>query len=264
MALNLPQKTLSKEQQTEITRITIQAGQLLQQHGAESRLIEQTSVRLGLALGAQSIEMSVSADALVLTTLYQGSCITTTRRVHDRGINMQMVCDVQRICVMAEKGLLDAAGVKAKLTKLTPMKYNRWLVIFMIGLSCGSFSHLFGGDASVFLMTFLASACAMLVRQELAHRHHSPLINFAITAFVATTIASMAVKYQIGNQPELAMAASVLLLVPGFPLINAVSDMVKGHINMGISRWVGASLLTMSVAVGIVMGMALTGVGAWL
>ncbi|VDZ81113.1 putative inner membrane protein [Salmonella bongori] len=33
--------------------------------------------------------------------------------------------------------------------------------------------------------------------------------------------------------PTVAMAASVLLLVPGFPLINSVADMFKGHINTG-------------------------------
>ncbi|MCE2570569.1 threonine/serine ThrE exporter family protein [Motilimonas eburnea] len=251
------QRCLTKQQQTEITRIAIKAGQLLQQHGAESRLIEQTTVRLGTALGAQSIELAVSADALVLTSLFEGRCITTTRKVYDRGINMQMVCDVLRICVMAEKQLLSATEVNRKLDKLQPMKYNRWLVVFMIGLSCASFSHLFGGDWLVFGVTFVASAAAMFVRQELAHRHHNPFINFAITAFIATLISSLGVIYQIGNRPDLAMAACVLLLVPGFPLINAVSDMVKGHINMGIARWTAATLLTFSVAAGIFAAMGL-------
>jgi len=48
--------------------------------------------------------------------------------------------------------------------------------------------------------------------------------------------------------------------VPGFPLINAVSDMLKGHISMGIARWVFASLLTISVSVGIVASVTLMGV----
>ena len=44
--------TLSEEAQTEVTRVAVLAGQILHQHGAESRLIEQTTQRLGLALGA--------------------------------------------------------------------------------------------------------------------------------------------------------------------------------------------------------------------
>jgi len=255
---------LSEQAQAELTRIAVKAGQLLHQHGAESRLIEQTTQRIGLALGAQGIELSVSSDAIVITSLFDGHCITTTRRCYDRGINMQMVCDVQRICVMAEKQLLDATQVKERLNRLKPMKYNRWLVVLMIGLSCSSFSHFFGGDLEVYITTFFASAAAMTIRQELAHRHHNPFVNFAIAAFVATTIASIGVIYEFGEKPEIAMAASVLLLVPGFPLINAVSDMLKGHISMGIARWVFASILTISVSAGIVASMMLTGVVAWI
>lgn len=260
----MSETSMTNDRQNQITREVVKVGQILQQHGAESKLIEETSVRLGRALGLESVEIAISANAIVLTSLYQGRCVTTTRRVFDRGINMQMVCDVQRLTVLAEKQLYGLEEVQARLAKLTPFKHNRWLVVFMIGLSCGSFSHLFGGDVWVFLVTFVASAVAMFVRQELAHRHHSPLINFGATAFVATIIATFGVRYEIGNHPELAMAASVLLLVPGFPLINAVSDMMKGHINMALARWMAASLLTMSVAIGIALAMSITGIHGWL
>lgn len=255
--------TLSKEAQTELTRIAVLAGQILHQHGAESRLVEQTTQRIGVALGAQSIELSVSPDAIVITSLFSGRCVTTTRRCYDRGINMQMVCDVQRICVMAEKRLMDAKEVKKRLQRLKPFKYNRWLVVLMIGFSCASFSHFFGGDTPVYWTTFVASSLAMILRQELAHRHHNPFVNFASAAFVATTVTSIGVIYDIGENPQIAMAASVLLLVPGFPLINAVSDMLKGHVSMGIARWVFATLLATSVSIGIVASMTLTGVSGW-
>jgi uncharacterized membrane protein YjjP (DUF1212 family) len=255
---------LSHEAQTELTRIAVKAGQILLQHGAESRLVEQTTQRIGIALGAQSIELSVSSDAIVITSLFDGNCITTTRRCYDRGINMQMVCDVLRICIMLEKKLLDATQVKERLLRLTPYKYNRWLVVLMIGFSCASFSHFFGGDWPVYITTFFASSGAMILRQELAHRHHNPFVNFALAAFLATSIASLGVIFEFGDKPQIAMAASVLLLVPGFPLINAVSDMLKGHISTGIARWVFATLLTTSVAIGIVGSMTLTGVSGWL
>jgi len=94
-------------------------------------------------------------------------------------------------------------------------------------------------------------------------RHFSPLINFAATAFIATSIASMATVYHWGDQPYLAMAACVLLLVPGFPLVNALFDMVKGYFNMGLARWGTATLLTLSATAGIVLAMKLTGVWGW-
>ena len=53
------------------------------------------------------------------------------------------------------------------------------------------------------------------------------------------------------------------LLVPGFPLINAVSDMVKGYFNMGLARWGTATLLTISAAIGIILAMSVTGIWGW-
>ncbi|MEL0658323.1 threonine/serine exporter family protein [Psychromonas arctica] len=255
--------SLSKEQQTELTRVAVFAGQILHQHGAESRLIEQTTQRIGLALGADNVELSISPDAIVITSLVNGHCVTTTRRCHDRGINMQMVCDVQRICVMVEKQLLDAKEVKKRLQRLKPFKHNRWLVVLMIGFSCASFSHFFGGDRAAYWVTFVAACLAMILRQELAHRQHNPFVNFAAAAFVATIITSVGVIFEAGENPQIAMAASVLLLVPGFPLINAVSDMLKGHINMGIARWVFSTLLAISVSIGIVAAMTVIGVSGW-
>ena len=252
------------EKQREISRLVAKAGQMLLQHGAESSLVSDDSRRLGIAVGADDVEISLSASSLVITTMIDEHCMTTARRAPDRGINMRAVTEIQRICIMSEKGLLDCHEAAVKLDAISPERYNRWLVVIMIGLSCASFSRLAGGDWPVFMMTFLASSLGMIVRQEIGHRHFNPLLNFGITAFVTTLISSQAVIYNIGNTPFLAMASSVLMLVPGFPLINAVADMVKGYVNMGIARWTFATLLTLSTSIGIVGAVNLVGVWGWI
>ena len=133
--------TLTEPQQREISRLAVLAGQRLLQHGAESTLVTDVTCRLGLALGVESVEVSLSASSMVITTLSHGRCITTTRRCQDRGINMQVVTEVQRVVIMAERGLLDIQGVHDRLLKIQALRYNRVLVIFMIGLSCASFSR---------------------------------------------------------------------------------------------------------------------------
>ncbi|OJI43305.1 threonine/serine exporter family protein [Vibrio vulnificus] len=232
---------------------------MLLAHGAESTLVGDIMRRIGIASGVSEVEVALSANALVVTTVMDGHCITTTRSCVDRGINMKAVTEIQRICIMMEKGVLDPMMAQRKLNNISPERYNRWLVVFMIGISCASFARLAGGDWAVFAMTFLASACGMIVRQEIGHRHFNPLLNFAATAFVTTLISAQAVILEIGNLPTVVMASSVLMLVPGFPLINSVADMLKGHINMGIARFVMASLLTLATSLGIVAAMSVTG-----
>ncbi|KAA9002658.1 threonine/serine exporter ThrE family protein [Affinibrenneria salicis] len=250
--------------QREITRLCIQCALLLLQHGAESTVVEQLSSRLGVALGVDSVESSISANAIVLTTIMHGHCLTSTRKNVDRGINMHVVTEVQHVVIMAEHRLLDVVDVEKRFSHIRPLRYPRWLVVTTVGLSCGCFSRLNGGGWDAFLVALLASGLAMYVRQLLTARHLNPMINFCITAFVATSASGLLMRLPVlQHSSTVAMAASVLLLVPGFPLINAIADMFKGHVNTGLARWAMASLLTLSTCIGVVSAMALWGLHGW-
>ncbi|MDO4626485.1 MAG: threonine/serine exporter family protein [Pasteurellaceae bacterium] len=251
------------EKQREITRLCSKVALLLLQYGAESMLVVETTQRLGIALGANSVEIALTPNAIVLTTLVNGNFLTTTRKNQDRGINMQMVTAVQHIVITAEHQVYDIRYVRQKLEQLHPFQYNRYLVMLMVGLSCASFAHLSGGDRLICLITFFASSIAMFIRQTLTKRAFNSIIVFPTTAFVASIIAGISLKYQLGNHPQIALASSVLLLVPGFPLINALADILKGHINMGIARWVIASVLTFGACIGIAFALILLHLENW-
>ena len=245
---------MQTEQQRAVTRLCIQCGLFLLQHGAESALVDELSSRLGRALGMDSVESSISSNAIVLTT----------SKNQDRGINMHVVTEVQHIVILAEHHLLDYKGVEKRFSQIQPLRYPRWLVALMVGLSCACFCKLNKGGWDGAVITFFASTAAMYIRQLLAQRHLHPQINFCLTAFAATTISGLLLQLPtFSNTPTIAMAASVLLLVPGFPLINAVADMFKGHINTGLARWAIASLLTLATCVGVVMALTIWGLRGW-
>ncbi len=250
--------------QRAISRLIAQAGQMLLAHGAESMLVGSIMRRIGLAAGMNEVEVSLSASSLVVTTVVDGHCITTARRCAEKGINMRVVTQVQRTCIMMEKGLIDYRGAQVQLDEISPERYNRWLVMFMIGLSCAAFGRLAGGDWMIFGITFVASTVGMVVRQEMGSRHFNPMLNFGVTAFVTTLVSSQAMVHEWGNLPFVAVASSVLMLVPGFPLINSASDMLKGYTNMGVARFVMASLLTLATSLGIVGAMTVMNVRGWL
>lgn len=251
------------DKQREITRLCIQTALLLLQHGVESTVVVQMASRLGVALGVDSVECALTPNAVILSTLSNNHCITTTRKNTDKGINMQVVTEVQHIVIAAEHHIYDLRHVREKLDRIKPLKYNRYLVVVMVGLSCACFSHLAGGDWTIFGITFIASALAMYIRQIISARHFNPLMVFAVTAFVASLVAGSALKYELGNDPQIALASSVLLLVPGFPLVNSLADILKGHINMGIARWVIATVLTFGSCIGIVFALSLLNITSW-
>ena len=256
---------LDEEAQHEVTRLCVQSALLLLQYGAESNLVVGVSTRLGYALGATRVECTLTANSIVLTTVFDRYCITTARRNVDRGVNMTVVSSVQRIMLAAEEGRLDRVGVHEALEAAQQQTrvYPPWLVLLMVALSCACFARLSGADWPVCALTFAASVCGMRVRQWLGGLHFNAMLVFMATAFVTSIVAGLGLRFQVGNDAHIAMASAVLMLVPGFPLINSLSDVLKGFMNMGIGRWALATVLTLGSSLGIVMALAVLGIDSW-
>ncbi|MFA7083250.1 MAG: threonine/serine exporter family protein [Arcobacteraceae bacterium] len=254
---------ISYEEQTKITRAIIKAAVMMLEFGAESKLIDQISQRMGAALGVKSVEMSLIPSAIVLTTLTPNQSVTTTRRAHHKPINMSIVYDIVRLCIELEKKRFGVLLVAKRLKEIKPNYYNRWLIVFMIGLSCASFAYLRGADVAAFFITFLAASTAMGVRQKLAKHRFVSIVIFTVTAFVATMVASLSYVNSISSTPSIALSSSVLLLVPGFPFINSILDAVKGYLSMGWGRWLQATLLTLATSMGIIFAMSLLNIKGW-
>lgn len=123
----------------------------------------------------------------------------------------------------------------------------------MVGLACSSFAYLQGGDLLSLVTTFAASSIAMFTRQELAKRRFVMIITFGITAFVATLIAGISKMYGFSSTPNIALAASILLLAPGFAFVNSFLDSFKGYMMMGWGRWMEGSILTLATSVGVIL-----------
>jgi len=243
----------------EVARLCVQTAVVLVQHGAESALVETLARRLGHSLGAETVEAGIFANCIVLTTRLKSAEVTFLRRTVDRGINMHVVVEVQRAVLSVERGELGAAGYRERLDGIVPLRYPRWLVSLAIGLSCASFARLAGADLTGCGVVVVASAVAQYLRLQVARLHFSPVVGFFLTAFVATSVAGLGEVYGVGKTPTIALASCVLLLVPGFPLINGVSDLVKGYMNMGISRLAFALLLAAASTAGMLLAVSVWG-----
>lgn len=250
--------------QREITRLVARVSFLLFHFGAESRVVVDLGRRLGLALGLEEVDIALTSSAVMVTGRCKGHCITTIRASTSTLTNMRVVSGIEKLCIAAERGHLGLHEFTKALDKIHPKRYPAWLVVPMIGLSCAAFCRLSGGGWAACGVTFLASSGGMLVRNYLMRHAFNLLVTFAVTAFATSLLAGLGRQLGLPDkQVFLAMAASVLMLVPGFPLINAVSDMLKGFVTVGLSRWVRASLLTLATSMGIVLAMQILGAWAW-
>jgi uncharacterized membrane protein YjjP (DUF1212 family) len=255
-------RPLAYHELRDIIDLSLWAGQMLLQYGATSQRVEESVHRIGTGLGCDWLDILVSPNVIAITASSGSEFRTKLRRVVSLGVDLGKVTAINDLSRRINNGELDRFQVRNELEHIDqmPRSYNRWLVVIMVGLACAAFSRLFGGDWIIFGITFGASAVAMFLRQVLIHNYFNPLLVVVACAFAAGGLASTAGLFNLSDQPETALAAAVLLLVPGVPLINAAQDLIRGHLVTGITRGFTGLLISLAIALGLLLAISLTGV----
>ena len=256
---------MAYEHQQQITRLCVRCGLLLMQYGAESATVTDLCRRLGIALGLASVECGIAYNGLTITTIYNNRCITTLRASTTHAINVNIIVQIQRIVLDLESMPVTSTLEHAtyRFDEIDRDTYPAKMVAPMVGVACACFAYLAGGDILVCLVTFIASMMGYSLRLWLSNRNFNPFISALIAACFGSIFASTALLLGIGNDPHIAMASSVLWLVPSFPLINSLSDMFKGYMNIGIGRFMFVIILTLSSCIGIVLSLLLLNISHW-
>ncbi|MCL4249053.1 MAG: threonine/serine exporter family protein [Anaerolineae bacterium] len=258
----VPKVPLSHEALRDTIDLCLWAGQLLIQYGAETQLAEESVHRLGTGLGCDWLDVFISSNALTITASSGVEFRTKTRRIVTHPVNFGSITAVIDMLARVQRGELTRQQVRLALRMIsdTPRTYNRWIVIVFVGLACAAFSRLFEGDWPAFWLTWAAAALATFVRQEFSRRSFNLLLVTIATAFTAGVLAGIGTLMRLTETPQIALAAAVLLLVPGVPLINAAEDLIKGHVVTGISRGVWGGLISLAIALGLLIAFTLLGV----
>lgn len=260
---NDEKRPLTHDELTDVIDLSLWAGQMLLQCGANSFRVEESVHRFGTGLGCDWLDVVVRTESITITASSAGEFRTKTRRVVRLGANMTRMTALNSLSRQIEKGDCDRHQARRHLQQIDNASdsYNRWVIVIMVGLACAAFSQLFGGDWPVFGITFAAASVAMFVRQELSKQHFNPFIIVTTCALVAGLIASLAGLPGVTAVPETALTASVLLLVPGVPLINSLHDFLRGYMSNGITRGVLGFIISFCIALGLIIAISLTGVG---
>jgi uncharacterized membrane protein YjjP (DUF1212 family) len=236
-------------------------GKLLLENGAETALIRELVERTGKLMGMDSTDISISASSMVISVSKGEDWYTRASRCPERGVNMAVIMEVQQILVRHERGEGTKDDISEAIMSISDKRYNRWVVAVVVAFSCGFFSKLGGADWFMFSVVSFAAFVGTVTLQQLKHRAFTHLTACFISAFITTLVTGVAVRYgAIDTESSgLVMLSAVLMLVPGVPLVNGVSDVIKGFKNMGLARWTFASLLTLATAIGMILSMNFLG-----
>ena len=84
---------------------------------------------------------------------------------------------------------------------------------------------------------------------------------FIICALVSSILGATGILFPYGSTPYIAVATSVLYLVPGIPFLNSFSDLLHRHYICAFSRFADAVILTGCLSAGLCGGMLLMKIG---
>lgn len=185
---------------------------------------------------------------------------TYVKKIPSLAINFQVISELSALSWEAYDHRLSLEELinRYRIVMSEP-RMSRWIVLILVSLANTAFCRLFGGDAIAMMLVCGATFVGFLVRQEMMNRHLNHMVVFVISAFIASFIASAGTYFHWGETPEIALASSVLYLIPGVPLINSIIDILGGHVLIGMSRAVNAAILIVCIALGLSVTLLILG-----
>ena len=230
--------------------------------GAHTMRIIQNISRMAATFG-YFIELSVFQQSIMMTITNkedQMNRFTIIKKTKPLLLNFTIVSDLSSLSWDTFDKNLSYDDIKLRYHDVvTQKRMSRWLVLILVSCANAAFCGLFKGDVYAVGLVFLATLVGFFTRQEMIKKHINHLIVFTTSAFVASLLAGLGYVFHLGSTPEIALASSVLFLIPGVPLINSILDIIEGHVLTGIARLVNASSLIVCIAIGLFSTMLILG-----
>lgn len=232
----------------------INLGELMLINGAETYRVEDTLNRI-LSVSNLSTIDSVVMPTVIFATIGDDSIqsISVVKRVHRRGVHLNKVAlanDLSRRFCSNSISLDNAISELKEIEKKSVLPVGKQIVT--IGVMCGSFSFLFGATLLDMVAAFLVGLILGIIQTLLRNITRT---NLVINVIGGATIALFSVFFNqylhIGSHLDLIIVGSMMPLVPGVAITNAIRDTIQGDYLSGLSRAADAFVIAAGIAVGV-------------
>lgn len=217
--------------------------------------------RIAASLGME-VEFSVLPRHLHITVSKGEETSTTVVGIREMPISFSKITDLSRLSWEIADGKIsfhEANDLLPRIIKCSAVK--QWHLVLLVALANASFCRLFNGDWFAMLTVFIATLVGFRIKQLLSSRHFDFRVIVILCAFVSAIIAASGGLTGIGETPDVAVATSVLYLVPGIPFINSFCDFIDGHYLCAFGRLMQAVIILCCLSIGLYAGMLLMHLG---
>lgn len=244
---------LTNSEAKKLLLLAILAGRIMLKSGAETYRVEDTIERL--MKSRKDIEY---ADAFVTPTgifaslEYKDEVFTYLVRIKSTKIDLNrisLVNEFSREFVSTNMSIDEGLNRLKKINK--SQTYSLFLNSLFGGLSCGFLSFLYGGNKFDFISSIIIGFLVVLSIKKLSKYKLTFFINNFIGAFIATVLSIVITHIGIGSSMNVIIISSIMPLVPGVAITNAMRDTISGDFVSGLSRAMEAIFSALSIAFGV-------------
>ncbi len=232
---------------------------ILMQSGGNTKRVISCVNRFADALGLKSHALiSHKSIIMTITDVKTKNHYTEVTQIPSYQVNFYKLSEVSRASWDAIDFAWNFDQIKNRIDQISQKKtYNKSLVWFSVSLAGASFARLFGGDYISMLVSFVATLIGLFILHKSNKYIDSRYVRTSLASFIASTVAGFGVMQHWGDKPEIALATSVLFLIPGVPLINSFNDLYNNHILNGTVRFISGIMVVLSIGLGLISAMVL-------
>jgi len=251
---------LSREELKKIADTSLLIAKMMLESGAEISVVEESISRLVRIFGCDKVNLSVLPQTIFMTLVSNNEFRTKILHIGTLSPNMQRLSELYRL----SKNVCDGCNPTDVLQQTKHLlsqsdQYSTFQKIFAAALACASFTVLFEGSVAEFGAAFIATFVAVTLKKTLDSKDFNHLLAITVASFSATLCMGLFVSLGLAVDTKIALAASVLFLVPGVQLINTFEDIIKGHYLSGLARGLHGLLISFAIVFGIAIGLKLLG-----
>ena len=253
------QSLRNEKEAKNLLNFSIKIAKSMLSYGAEVYRVEDTVNRIYKSFdNIKAANSLVTYNFVIVSFIYDDNTYTAMRRVvlGDRDLEkIALLNDISRKMVMGGC-TLEYAFKKMKEIK-SRKRYSTLSVITALTLSAPFFAIMFGGTFKDSLFAFFIMAVeAMFLILTAKYKLTSFVSNF-LGAFIATILVMVLNKFFFIHNPFSIIIVSLMPLVPGVQVTNAVRDFMASDYLSGMIGIQAAIFVSTAIALGVVMGLKL-------
>src|SRR4029453_38971 len=236
--------------------VTLRFGAAMLRSGDTAFRVRDAMGLVARALGIEHLAVHITIGGMTGRGKASGETVTPAREVAPLGVDASRIAALERLARTSKPGLTPealASGIDA--IEATPALHSLLPIALSMAVASACFSYLNGGDMLAPGAAAVGGGLGQAARTLLSRQGFNQFAMTALCAVLASGVYCLIVL-GFGVRPfSLAHAvgfiSSALFLVPGFPLVAALLDLVQHQTTAGIARLFYGVLLTLAAAFGL-------------